>query len=50
MTDLQTERDEWLARREYRSPEVEQARFGADVPSADELDPVSYTPLRAHET
>ena len=48
MTDLQTERDEWLARRQYRSPEVEQARFGADVPAADDLELHDLNPFNAH--
>ncbi|MEM7286220.1 MAG: cytochrome P450 [Actinomycetota bacterium] len=48
MTDVQTERDEWLARRQYRSPEVEQARFGADVPAADELSLGEINPFNCH--
>ncbi len=48
MTDLQTERDEWLARREYRSPEVEQARFAGEVPAADELSLSEINPFNAH--
>ena len=48
MTDVQTERDEWLAAAEYRSPEVEQARFAGDVPSADELAISEINPFNAH--
>ncbi|MEO1060346.1 MAG: cytochrome P450 [Actinomycetota bacterium] len=48
MTDLATERDAWLAARPVRSPEMEQALFAGDVPSADELSLEDINPLNPH--
>ena len=48
MTDVQTEREAWLAAAPFRSPEVEQARFGGDVPAADQLELEELNPFNAH--
>ncbi len=48
MSDVQTEREAWLARAPVRSPEVEQARFAGDVPSADALAIEEINPLNPH--
>ncbi|MEM7340548.1 MAG: cytochrome P450 [Actinomycetota bacterium] len=37
MTETSITRDEWVAAKPVRNPEVEQVLFGGDVPAADEL-------------
>ncbi|MEM9521192.1 MAG: cytochrome P450 [Actinomycetota bacterium] len=48
MTDTTTARQEWLARTKRRNPEVEQVKFGADVPAASELTIDAINPFNAH--
>ena len=48
MTDVQLTREEWLAARPGASPEFEQARFGGDVPSAEQLAIDEINPFNSH--
>ena len=48
MTDMQLTREEWLAARPGASPEFEQARFGGDVPSAEQLAIDEINPFNSH--
>ena len=48
MADVVSDREEWLAARPVRSPEMEQALFAADVPAADELTLDEINPLNPH--
>ena len=48
MTDTQLTREEWLATRPAAGPEFEQARFGADVPAADQLAIDDINPFNSH--
>ncbi|MEM7092281.1 MAG: cytochrome P450 [Actinomycetota bacterium] len=41
-------REEWVARRPYRNPEMEQAIFGGDVGEADEMAIEEINPLNPH--
>ena len=48
MSDMLTEREEWLARAPARSPEMEQALFAGDVPEAADLAIEDINPLNPH--
>ena len=47
MSDATTERPPWMSD-EYRTPEMEMAEKGAEVPAADELPLEEINPLNAH--
>ncbi|MEM9468141.1 MAG: cytochrome P450 [Actinomycetota bacterium] len=48
MSDTTAAREEWLTRTKRRNPEVEQVKFGAEVPAASELAIEDINPFNAH--
>ena len=48
MNTVQREREAWVAAAPVRNPEIEQARFGGDVPEAADLDLADINPFNPH--
>ncbi len=48
MTSTYTSRQEWLAAAPYRSPEMEQAKFGGDIPEAADISLDEINPFNPH--
>ncbi|MEM7273081.1 MAG: cytochrome P450 [Actinomycetota bacterium] len=48
MTNVSIDRAQWLAKKPFRNPDVEQAIFAGDVPAADELAIEEINPVNPH--